>query len=189
MKLIVGIGNPGRRYAHTRHNVGFDVIDRLAKTHHIRVLRRACRSLIGQGEIAGEPTTLAKPQTYVNLSGEAVYELARKLDIADQDILVIYDDANLPTGRLRIRPRGSSGGHKGMKSIIDRLHTQEFPRIRVGIGAMRGDAVGYVLSRFSRADRAVVSSAIQAAAEAVEAILREGIEAAMNIYNREPDDG
>lgn len=189
MKLIVGIGNPGRRYAHTRHNVGFDVVDTLARTHHIRILRRTCRALVGQGEMVGEHVTLAKPQTYVNLSGDAVQELAIKLDIPAQDIVVIYDDANLPTGRIRIRPRGSSGGHKGMRSIIERLHTQEFPRIRIGIGAMRGDAVGYVLSRFSRADRALISSAIQAAAEAVETVLAEGIEAAMNTYNREPGNG
>ncbi|MDO8682077.1 MAG: aminoacyl-tRNA hydrolase [Armatimonadota bacterium] len=184
MKLIVGMGNPGRRYAHTRHNVGFDVVDLIAKRHHVRVLRRSCRALVGQALIAGEEVVLAKPQTFMNLSGDSVSELARRMNIAPQDIIVIYDDADLPIGKIRIRPMGSSGGHKGMKSIIDRLHTQEFPRIRIGIGAMKGNSVDYVLSRFSRAELALVKPAIEKAADAVETILAEGMEPAINEYNR-----
>ena len=189
MKLIVGIGNPGRRYAHTRHNVGFDTIDLLAKAHHIRALRRCCRAVIGQGVIAGEDVVLVKPQTYVNLSGTAVAELAGRYGVGPEDVLVIADDANLPVGQVRIRSGGSSGGHKGLKSIMDHLRTQEFPRIRVGIGNMRGDAIDYVLSRFSRADQSIIRSAMRDVAEAVETILIEGIEAAMNKYNRAPDVG
>ncbi|MDO8585689.1 MAG: aminoacyl-tRNA hydrolase [Armatimonadota bacterium] len=187
MKLIVGIGNPGRRYARTRHNVGFDVIDLLAKAHHIRVLRRCCRALIGQGVVAGQEVVMVKPQTYVNLSGGAVAELARRYGAGTEDVLVIVDDADLPVGRIRIRTGGSSGGHKGLKSIIDHLRTQEFPRIRIGIGTMRGDAVDYVLSKFSRADQPLIRSAMRTAAEAVEMLLAEGIEPAMNKYNRAPD--
>ena len=187
MKLIVGIGNPGRQYAHTRHNVGFDVIDLLGKSHHIHVLRRWCRAVVGQGMIAGEEVVLAKPQTYVNLSGRAVSELARRMGIKPEDIIVITDDANLPVGKLRIRPGGSSGGHKGMKSIIEHLHTTEFPRIRVGIGAMRGDAVDYVLSRVSKADVALALPSMKSAAEAVEVMLSDGIEPAMNKFNRAPE--
>jgi peptidyl-tRNA hydrolase, PTH1 family len=184
VKLIVGIGNPGRQYAHTRHNVGFDVIDMIAKAHRVRVLRRFCRAVIGEAFIAGEQVVLAKPQTFVNLSGQSVSELARKFSVGIEDIIVIMDDANLPVGKIRIRPGGSAGGHNGMKSIIQHLHTNEFTRIRVGIGAMRGDSVDYVLSRFSRADMAHVLPAFQAAAEAVEVILSEGLEPAMNKYNR-----
>jgi len=188
VKLIVGLGNPGRQYAHTRHNVGFDFIDMIAKSNHMRVLRRASRALIGQGVIAGEEVVLSKPQTYMNLSGSAVSEIARKMNVSPGDIIVIYDDAALPVGKIRIRPGGSAGGHNGMKSIISHLHTQEFPRIRIGIGAMRGGSVDYVLSRFSRADTAVVRDAMIDAANALEAILSEGIEAAMNKYNRAQND-
>lgn len=188
MKLIVGLGNPGRRYAHTRHNVGFDVIDMLAKQNHIRVLRRASHAVIGQGTIAGEEVILAKPQTFMNLSGSSVADIARKLHIKPEDIIVIYDEAALPVGKIRIRPGGSAGGHNGMKSIIHHLRTQEFPRIRIGIGAMRGNNVDYVLSRFSRADAAVVRDAMIDAANALEAIFRDGIEPAMNKYNTAKSD-
>jgi peptidyl-tRNA hydrolase, PTH1 family len=188
LKLIVGIGNPGRRYMHTRHNVGFDVIDRLAKHHHIRVSRRSCNALTGQGFIANEEVILVKPQTFVNLSGDSVAELAQRLHIPPEDIFIIFDDANLPTGKLRIRPNGSSGGHKGMRSIIQRLHTQEFPRLRIGIGPMRGDAVEHVLGSFSRAELALIRPALSMAADAIESILSDGLEATMNSYNRSQED-
>lgn len=184
MKLIVGIGNPGRRHSHTRHNVGFDVIDLIAKSRHTRIGRRWRRALVGQTVIIGKEVLLVKPQTYVNLSGSAVAEIARQSDIRPEDIIVIVDDANLPVGRIRIRPNGSSGGHKGMKSIIESLHSQEFPRIRIGIGAMKGDGVDYVLGRFPRSEVPIIRAAMRAAADAVEVILADGIEAAMNKFNR-----
>lgn len=187
MKLIVGIGNMGRQYAHTRHNVGFDVVDLLAKHNHIRILRRFCRAVVGQGVIAGEEVTLVKPQTYVNLSGDSVSEIARRLSVPPQDIIVVFDDANLPVGRLRIRTGGSAGGHKGIKSMIARLHTQDFPRVRIGIGEMGGNAVDYVLSKFTRSELALIKPAMEDAATAIEAILSEGIEPAMNRFNRAQD--
>ena len=189
MKLIVGLGNPGRAYARTRHNVGFSVIDALAKRHRVRVSRRMCGALVGLTTIRGEEVALAKPQTFMNLSGGAVALLGRRLNAPPDNIVVIYDDAALPPGRIRIRPRGSSGGHKGMKSIIESLRTQDFPRLRIGIGSMRGDAVNYVLSKFSRAELALVKPSIQSAADAVDVMVSDGIEAAMNRYNRSEDNG
>lgn len=184
LKLIVGLGNPGRDYAGTRHNVGFDVIDLLAKRYKTRVLRRMGRALIARTTIADQEVILAKPQTFMNLSGEAVAHIARREKIDPADILVVYDDMALPLGKIRIRPGGSAGGHNGMKSIIYRLGTQEFPRLRVGIGSARCEAIDHVLSRFSRAERKIADEAIMDAADAVEMILSDGLEAAMNRYNR-----
>jgi peptidyl-tRNA hydrolase, PTH1 family len=183
LKLIVGLGNPGRAYANTRHNVGFQVIDTLAKSHHIKVIRRYCRALVGVATISGEEVILAKPQTFMKLPGQAVGEISRKQRIDPSEILVIYDDMDLPPGKLRIRLGGSSGGHKGMRSIIDHLGTKDFPRIRIGIGRHNGEAVDHVLSRFTRAELQLVRPAIQSAAEAIEVMLEEGIEPAMNRFN------
>ena len=184
LKLIVGLGNPGREYARTRHNVGFEVVDALAKRHRTRIIRRMGRALIARARIAGQDVTLAKPQTFMNLSGEAVGYMARREKIEPSEILVIYDDMDLPLGRIRLRPDGSSGGHKGMRSIIERLGTKEFPRLRIGIGSADRDAVEHVLSRFRRGEREAARGAIQTAADAVEMILTDGLEAAMNLYNR-----
>lgn len=183
MKLIVGLGNPGRRYAATRHNVGYMVLDELAKRHRIHVKKRMGRAMVGQGTIAEEEVLLAKPMTFMNLSGEAVSHLARRYRIKPEDIIVIYDDVDLPPGKIRIRPRGSAGGHKGMDSIIYHLRTQDFPRVRIGIGSIEGEAIDYVLSRFNRSDIALIKPAIASAASAVEAIIAEGIEPAMNKFN------
>lgn len=183
MKLIVGLGNPGRRYAHTRHNVGFDVLDIFAKRRGIRILSRQHRALVGRFEHAGEEIMLVKPQTFMNDSGDAVGAIARKYRLQPADILVVYDDIDLPLGKLRIRMRGSSGGHKGMNSIIHSLGSCDFPRMRIGIGRS-GDAIDHVLSRFSRREREVIDPALQSAADALETILDEGIEAAMNKFNR-----
>lgn len=183
MRLIVGLGNPGREYAHTRHNVGFDVVDLLAKKRHARVLSRQCHSLVGSFEHYGEKILLAKPQTFMNNSGLAVGELLRKHRLEPSDVLVVYDDLDLPLGKIRIKPQGSSGGHKGMTSIIQHLHSSAFPRVRIGIGR-GGGVVDHVLSRFNRKERQTMDPALQDAADALNMILEEGIEAAMNVYNR-----
>jgi len=183
VRLIVGLGNPGRQYAHTRHNVGFDVLDIFAKKRHARMLSRQCHSLVGSFDHYGEKILLAKPQTFMNDSGLAVGEIVRKYHLEPSDVLVIHDDIDLPMGKMRIRPQGSSGGHKGMTSIIRHLHSSEFPRIRIGIG--RGGAViNHVLSRFNRKDRQIMDTTLQDAADALNMILEEGIEAAMNVWNR-----
>lgn len=189
MKLIAGLGNPGREYHGTRHNVGFEVIELLSRKHHIAVRARRNRAVVGEGTIGGEQVVLARPQTFMNRSGEAVAGLARRYRIAPEDIIVIYDDVNLPLGKLRIRTRGSSGGHNGMKSIIGGLGSEEFPRIRIGIGGPdRRDMIDHVLSRFKRAEGPIVREAVERAADAVETYLSEGPEAAMNRYNADVGD-
>ena len=184
MWLVVGLGNPGRRYRGTRHNVGWEVVDRLSARWDLPVSREEEEALVGRGEIAGQEVLLAKPLTYMNRSGEAVRGLVRRYGVQPQEILVIYDDVDLPVGAIRIRPRGSSGGHHGMASVLEALGTSEIPRVRVGIGRPRGETAEYVLSRFSSEERPLIEEAMERAADAVEAILREGTEAAMNRYNR-----
>lgn len=181
--MIVGLGNPGRAYAHTRHNVGFDILDILAKHRTVRILSRQCRALLGGFELCGEQILLAKPQTFMNESGQAVGALARKYNLGPDDILIIYDDLDLPLGKIRIRKRGSSGGHKGMKSIIAHLHSEDFHRMRIGIGRS-GEAIDHVLSRFNRKERQIMDVTLTQAADALDTILEEGIDAAMNLYNR-----
>ena len=181
--MIVGLGNPGREYAHTRHNVGFDIIDLLAKQRHVRILARQSRALVGSFDLCGEKILLVKPQTFMNESGQAVGGIARKHNLGPDDILVVYDDMDLPLGKIRIRMRGSSGGHNGMKSIISHLHSEEFLRMRIGIGRS-GEAIDHVLSRFNRKDRVIMDDTIVQAAAALDMILEEGIEAAMNLHNR-----
>lgn len=183
MRVIVGLGNPGRTYAHTKHNIGFDVLDEFAKRRKVRILSRQHRALVGRFEHYGEEILLVKPQTFMNESGQAVGAVARKHNLEPDSFLVIYDDMDLPPGKIRIRPSGSSGGHKGMNSIISHLHSQQFPRIRIGIGH-EGEAIGHVLSRFGRKERQMMIEVIKDAADALEMILEEGIEAAMNRYNR-----
>jgi PTH1 family peptidyl-tRNA hydrolase len=183
VRMIVGLGNPGRAYAHTRHNVGFDILDLFARRRGIRVRSRQSRALVGSFDHCGEQILLVKPQTFMNESGQAVGQLARKHNLSAGDVLVIYDDIDLPLGKIRIRSRGSSGGHKGMRSIIARLHSEDFPRMRIGIGRS-GEAIDHVLSRFSRNDRAIIDVTIEQAVDALNMILEEGIEAAMNVYNR-----
>jgi len=183
VRVIVGLGNPGRAYAHTRHNVGFDVLDLFAKRHKARILARQYRALVGSFDLVGEQILLVKPQTYMNESGVALSAIARKHNLQADDFLVVYDDMDLPLGRIRIRMDGSSGGHKGMNSIIQHMHSKDFPRIRIGIGRT-GDAIDHVLSRFNRKDREIIDIAVQQAADALDMILNEGIDAAMNVYNR-----
>ncbi len=192
MKLIVGLGNPGRDYVNNRHNVGFKCVDLFAREQGISLTQRGARSKLGTGEVADTKIVLAKPQTFMNLSGEAVTALVRRHNISPEDVLVIHDDLDLPLGKIRIREKGSSGGHNGLKSIIARLGTQDFPRIRVGIGpceddedasSRKVDAVEYVLSDFNAEEKAVLGEVYPRVAAAIHCLLTEGIAAAMNKYN------
>ena len=183
--LVVGLGNPGAEYADTRHNVGFWCVDRLADLHSVSLSRRHRLAAIGEGTIEGHPVVIAKPRTFVNLSGDAVAYLLARYRVQPQTLLVIYDDMELPLGKLRLKPRGSAGGHNGIKSIIDSLGSQDFPRLRVGIGppASTGDRIAHVLGEMSPKERAMVDEATERATQAVTAVLSEGIDATMNRFN------
>ena len=192
MKLIVGLGNPGIEYQFTPHNLGFLTIDRIAGERGIEVRNRQCRALTARAEIAGQPVVLAKPETYMNLSGLSVRELVDEHQVdVKTDLIVIYDELDLALGTIRIRQRGSSAGHNGMESILGALGTDEFLRIRLGIAPDRkvGDGVKYVLTPFRKAQDKIVDEELDMAAQAVEVILKEGPAAAMNRFNRknEPD--
>ena len=187
MFIIAGLGNPTLQYRGTRHNVGFDVIDTLADKYNIAVETRKSRALIGKGIIAGQKVLLVKPQTYMNLSGESIGELVSyyKVD-EEQELLVIYDDVSLDVGQLRIRRKGSAGGHNGIKDIIRHLGTDVLPRIKIGVGEKpKGyDLADYVLGHFSREEREMMEEGYQKAAEAVEMILAGELDEAMNVFNR-----
>lgn len=184
MRLVVGLGNPGARYAESRHNVGFRCVDELARRLGIALSRRSFNAHLGTGLVGAEKVILAKPQTYMNLSGESVAPLLLYYGLAAADLIVVYDDLDLPYGRLRVRERGSSGGHRGMDSIIRALGSDDFPRVRIGIGRPPGDdAAGYVLGRFGADEAKVLPEVICRAADAVETIIREGPAAAMNRFN------
>ena len=186
MFIIAGLGNPTLQYEGTRHNVGFDVIDMLADRYNISVDGRKGRALVGKGIIEGQKVLLVKPQTYMNLSGESLRELVNYYKIDEEhELLVIYDDISLDVGQLRIRKKGSAGGHNGIKNIIAHLGTQEFPRIKMGVGDKppRMDLADYVLRRFSKEDREKMEQAFKDAAEAVEVMITEGADAAMNRFN------
>jgi PTH1 family peptidyl-tRNA hydrolase len=187
--LIVGLGNPGREYAGNRHNVGFDCVDLLAEKHGIALSKSQHKARLGTGQVAGRQAILAEPQTYVNSSGEAVGAVARYYKVAPEDVLVIYDDLDLPQGTIRLRPGGSSGGHNGIKSIIEHLGTQAFPRVRIGIGRPPGrmEPKDYVLQDFSAAEREGMAEVYDRVVDAVETFIREGIREAMNRYNASPD--
>lgn len=187
MFIIAGLGNPTLQYRGTRHNVGFDVIDTLADKYNIAVETRKSRALIGKGIIAGQKVLLVKPQTYMNLSGESIGELVSyyKVD-EEQELLVIYDDVSLDVGQLRIRRKGSAGGHNGIKDIIRHLGTDVFLRIKIGVGEKpKGyDLADYVLGHFSREEREMMEEGYQKATEAVEMILAGELDEAMNVFNR-----
>ena len=186
MKIIAGLGYPGREYAGTRHNIGFSVIEQLADQYNISMTEKKHKAVYGRGRIEGEKVILLEPQTYMNLSGESILDAVQyyKLD-PEQDLLVIYDDIDLEAGRLRIRAKGSAGGHNGVKNIIANLGTQIFPRIRVGVGAKpKGwDLVDHVLGRFSREELPLIEEGKKAACQAVGIIIGQGVEAAMNQMN------
>ena len=186
MYLIVGLGNPTREYEHTRHNAGFDAVDMLADRLNISVKEKKHKGLCGKGMLGAEKVILLKPQTYMNLSGESVRAAADFYKIDHEHIIVMYDDIDRDVGKLRVRAKGSAGGHNGIKNIIAHLGTQEFPRVRIGVGAKpdRMDLADYVLGRFPQVEQSVMEDAFKEAAEAAAAIVEDGIDAAMNRFNR-----
>jgi PTH1 family peptidyl-tRNA hydrolase len=186
MRLIVGLGNPGIEYAWTPHNLGFLVVDRLAEMAGIRVTRPEAKSLVGLGQFAGHEVVLAKPQTMMNLSGLAIRELLGRTECQPGDVVLICDDIALPWGMIRVRERGSAGGHNGLKSTIGALGTMEFPRVRLGVQpeSIGGDLREYVLRQFRRDEEDIVAEEVEQGAEAVKMILAEGTQRAMNHFNR-----
>lgn len=188
--LVVGLGNPGPKYAGTRHNIGFVVVEELARRHGLSFSQKQANAEVARGRIGGTPIILAKPLTYMNESGRAVQALARYYKVPANQVLVVYDDFALPLGKLRLREKGSAGGHNGLTSIIQHLGTQGFPRLRVGVDRpvqAQHSTVDWVLSRFTKEEQAVMQSTVPRAAEAIEAVLRDGIERAMNQYNTGED--
>ncbi|MBM6616103.1 aminoacyl-tRNA hydrolase [Bacillus suaedaesalsae] len=186
MKLIIGLGNPGREYAQTRHNVGFIAIDELAHRHHIPLDKEKFKGVFGTGMINGEKIILLKPLTYMNLSGESVRPLMDYYDIDPEDIVVIYDDLDLPVGKVRLRAKGSAGGHNGMKSIIQHLGMQEFKRIRIGIDRPKNGmkVPDYVLGRFTQEEVPFVVESIKITADACEKWTADSFIDVMNQFNR-----
>ena len=186
MKLIVGLGNPGSEYHMTPHNLGFMAIDRLADACGKELSRREAQALIGSTELAGEQVVLAKPQTYMNLSGLSVARLLQNYELTPRDLLVLVDEINIPLGMMRIRPHGSAGGHNGLKSIIGALGADDFIRVRMGVGPDREveDYVSYLLKPFRPAEKKLVAEMVDLAGEAVRVIILEGLQKAMNRFNR-----
>ena len=185
MKLIVGLGNPGERYAKSRHNVGFMCVDSVAARAGIRMTDRRAAAVIGQGRIDGEEVALAKPRTFMNNSGEALSYLTARFPVALSDLLVIYDDMDLPLGKIRLRPTGSGAGQKGMESIIAAMGSQDIPRLRIGIGHPPEDAdeIRHVLGTFTAEEQSLIAETLATARDAVMDVLAHGLEWAMNRYN------
>ncbi len=183
--LVVGLGNPGEEYEGTYHNLGFLAVDRLAERNDMRVTRKEAMALVGVGQVSGVPAVLAKPQTYMNLSGPSVKALLQKHSLTPNQIVLIYDDLDLPWASLRVRPSGSAGGHHGVESVIRSVGSNEFARVRLGISpGQKVNGAGYVLSRFKKAQWKEVDEVLDAAAQAVESILAEGVEKSMTTFNR-----
>jgi PTH1 family peptidyl-tRNA hydrolase len=184
--LIVGLGNPGLEYSATRHNMGFLCLDRLATKHRLRFTGKRAKSVLARGAIGGNDVALAKPQTYMNLSGESVRELLRLYAMPTKSLLVVYDDVDLPAGTVRIRERGGPGTHNGMRSIVDEIGTTEFPRLRIGVGTPTDgqNLADYVLGLPTPDERALLDEALGRGVEAIETVARRGIGAAMNQFNR-----
>ena len=190
MRLLIGLGNPGRRYRATPHNAGFLVCDRLVERYHLGEPGHKFQGAFWRGRLRGEDIGVLKPETYMNVSGAAVAEAVRYLPVESEDLVVIFDDMDLPLGRLRIRPRGGSGGHRGLQSIIDSLGTKDFPRLRVGVGRPPSGwkPTGYLLGRLGKESRERLDQAVECAVGAIETLLSRGIEEAMNRYNPLPPD-
>jgi PTH1 family peptidyl-tRNA hydrolase len=188
MFLVAGLGNPGERYAATPHNLGFLVVDVLAARHSIRMSRLECQAVIGQGTIAGKTVLLAKPQTFMNLSGVAVKPLMQKNEVDPKDLILVYDELAIPWGSLRLRPDGSAAGHNGVQDVIDKIGTREFPRVRLGVHPgyqlVQGAGADYLLSRFSRQQNETLEEFIGFAADATESIIAEGVSLSMTRFNR-----
>ena len=186
MFMIVGLGNPGREYMHNRHNVGYQMIRRFSENHAIRLrTKRKLASRVGVAQVAGRRVVAVEPRTFMNRSGQAVASAVGFYGVNPKEVLVILDDVNLPLGRLRIRTKGSDGGHNGLRSIITWLGTTEFSRLRIGVGNDNSRSLtGFVLGDFTEDERRVIGEAIERAAEAVDTVIAEGISAAMNRYNR-----
>jgi len=182
---VAGLGNPGEEYAATPHNMGFLVVDRLAARHSIRMSRKECQAVVGQGAIGGKPVLLAKPQTYMNLSGIAVKSLLEKNELLTSDLIAVYDELDLPWGALRIKPKGSPAGHNGAKDLVAKLGTQDFVRVRLGVHPGRPLPSGkeYLLSRFSRQQNETLDAFIDLGADAAESIIAEGVELSMTRFN------
>ena len=183
MYLIVGLGNPTAKYEKTRHNAGFDVIDAIADKYGIELNLRKGKAFCGTGYIEGQKVMLAKPQTYMNLSGEAVGEAARFYKIPADHVIVISDDIALPLGKIRVRGSGSAGGHNGLKNIIAHLGTDKFPRVKVGVGAPEHDIVDWVIGSFSAQERKVIDGLLDRVIDAAECIITDGVMSAQNRYN------
>jgi len=183
--LIVGLGNPGLEYSATRHNLGFLCLERLAEKHRLRFTGKRAKSLIARGQLAGQDVALAKPQTYMNLSGEAVRELVRIYGLPMKSLLVVYDDVDLPLGTIRLRERGGPGTHNGMRSIVDELGREDFPRLRIGVGMPTNgqNLADYVLGLPTPDERAILDESLGRAVEAIETVVRRSLGAAMNAYN------
>ncbi|NDL66368.1 aminoacyl-tRNA hydrolase [Anaerotalea alkaliphila] len=186
MLIIIGLGNPGLKYEETRHNVGFKVVDLFAREHGIAFDRSRHKALLGQGTVRGQKVLLVKPQTYMNLSGESVRAVLDFYKEDPADIVVIYDDISLAPGALRIRLKGSAGGHNGIKSILSHIGTDAFPRIKVGVGSQPPgwDLADFVMTTFNKEEKVLMEESIAYAVKAIEGILEEGAQAAMNRYNR-----
>lgn len=184
MFVIVGLGNPGRKYQNTRHNLGFITLDRLAEKHNIKVSKISFKALVGDGSINNQKVLLVKPQTYMNLSGESVREVLSYYKVDTENLIVIYDDIDVEAGKLRIRKKGSAGSHNGMKSIIYQIQSEEFPRVRIGIGGQRRMSLrDFVTGGFSKEEKPLLEDAVERGVEAIENILVNGIDQAMNKYN------
>jgi peptidyl-tRNA hydrolase, PTH1 family len=191
MKLIVGLGNPGQQYERTRHNVGFRVVDTLAIKWGWSWSEHRAKAVLASGTVGGEKIMLVKPLTFMNLSGESVGELVRWYKVPFEDLLIIYDELDLPIGRLRLAPRGSAAGHNGMKDIIAKLHTSDFPRLRIGIGQPQNSHIkgrDHVLSTATGDDAILLASGEERAVAAVQMLLAQGIEATMNAFNPDPEE-
>ena len=183
MILIVGLGNPGKQYEQTRHNIGFDVIDYMANKYNIDVNREKFKGICGEGFIENKKVILLKPLTYMNLSGESIRELANFYKLEDDEIIVFYDDISLDIGRLRIREKGSAGGHNGIKSIIQNLGGDKFPRVKVGVGQPKDNLVNHVLGKFSKEDREHIEKVIPVVSDAIVEIVKNDAKESMNKFN------
>lgn len=183
MFLIVGLGNPGKEYDKTRHNIGFECIDYLSNKYNIELNRIKFKGIYGEGFINNKKVILLKPTTFMNLSGESIREVVNFYKLNPEEVIVIYDDISLEVGRIRIREKGSAGGHNGIKSIIQNLSTDVFPRIKVGVGQPKGDLVSHVLGRFSKEEEEILKESVEASKKAIEIIVRKDTKEAMNRLN------